>query len=390
MRNTSPQLLFLSHYGANQQFQDWYVAIAALGYRVTVIVPKHIIYPNGYTSLRFSQPREINGVSYIPSRLWSKRHYNLSGYFPELPLQIHKLQPDAIIVTDDVYTRDVSQVIRWRKLLSPASQIVCWGQAKYLHNPSYHAPQIQRRLQRNLQNINKLVARNKYESQNIQQYISDAQQVRHMYWGTDTQQFYPRNISLQQKRSITGLDIHDTDIVISFLGRIVPEKGVLELVHAIQQLPSQYYAQIVGSGKTDYLHRITAYIQKHHLQHRIHIIPAQPYNTLPDIYAAADLVILPTLSRHNFSELFGRVLAEAMLTRTLVLGSDNGSIPEVIGNPQCIFPEADIAHLAGYIQRLIDLPASQKQAILDNNYQRALQQYTVQVAAQSLSDLIAL
>ena len=53
--------------------------------------------------------------------------------------------------------------------------------------------------------------------------------------------------------------------------------------------------------------------------------------------------MLPSLTRPNWKEQFGRVLIEAMASGVPVIGSDSGAIPDVIGQAGLIFPEGDFS-----------------------------------------------
>jgi glycosyltransferase involved in cell wall biosynthesis len=51
--------------------------------------------------------------------------------------------------------------------------------------------------------------------------------------------------------------------------------------------------------------------------------------------------VLPSLTRPNWIEKFGRVLIEAMACGVPVVGSNSGEIPNVIGEAGLIFKEGD-------------------------------------------------
>ena len=67
-----------------------------------------------------------------------------------------------------------------------------------------------------------------------------------------------------------------------------------------------------------------------------------------------DVLVLPSLTRANWKEQFGRVLVEAMACGTPPLGSSSGEIPNVIGDAGLVFPEGDASALAESLQRLMD------------------------------------
>ena len=108
--------------------------------------------------------------------------------------------------------------------------------------------------------------------------------------------------------------------------------------------------------------------------------------------AQLDVLVLPSLSRPNWIEQFGRVLAEAMSCETPPVGSDSGEIPYVIGNGGLVFKEGDAHDLAAQIQKLLDDPelyarlAQQgRQRVLDNYTQERIARQTYDVYTEMLS-----
>ena len=82
-----------------------------------------------------------------------------------------------------------------------------------------------------------------------------------------------------------------------------------------------------------------------------------PSGELPAEYRKIDALVLPSLTRPNWKEQFGRVLVEAMASGVPVIGSDSGAIPGVIGDAGRIVPEGDVVALAGALRDLRDQPA---------------------------------
>src|SRR5262249_7037082 len=74
----------------------------------------------------------------------------------------------------------------------------------------------------------------------------------------------------------------------------------------------------------------------------------------PDLIAAADLVVLPSLA-----EAFGLVLTEALYLGTPVVATRVGGIPEIVddGMNGVLVPPADSAALAATIVGLLEEPA---------------------------------
>jgi quercetin dioxygenase-like cupin family protein len=93
---------------------------------------------------------------------------------------------------------------------------------------------------------------------------------------------------------------------------------------------------------------------------------------VPSRLAQLDALVLPSLTRPNWKEQFGRVLVEAMACGVPVVGSDSGEIPRVIGQAGLSFPEGDagalrasLAELMGSERRRAELGARGRIRVLE-------------------------
>jgi glycosyltransferase involved in cell wall biosynthesis len=67
--------------------------------------------------------------------------------------------------------------------------------------------------------------------------------------------------------------------------------------------------------------------------------------------------VVPSLTRRNWREQFGRVAVEAMACGRPVVGAASGEIPRVLGAAGCVVPEGDAAALAAALTALLADPA---------------------------------
>jgi glycosyltransferase involved in cell wall biosynthesis len=96
---------------------------------------------------------------------------------------------------------------------------------------------------------------------------------------------------------------------------------------------------------------------------------------VPDRLRALDALALPSLTRPNWKEQFGRILIEAMACGVPVIGSDSGEIPHVIGDAGLIFPEGDVEALRSCLVRLMaEVPLQRELA--ERGRARVLAHYT--------------
>jgi glycosyltransferase involved in cell wall biosynthesis len=169
--------------------------------------------------------------------------------------------------------------------------------------------------------------------------------------------------------------------VLGYLGRLKEEKGLLTMVEALPQLPAYCRAVFIGNGPLKgALEERATQLQ---VAHRVTIRPGVPTSQVPVELSHMDVMVLPSLTRPNWKEQFGRTLAEAMSCETPVIGSDSGEIPHVIGDAGLVFKEGDAQALARAVLRLLG-DTSLYAGLVRRGRQRVLDHFTQeQIARQT-------
>jgi glycosyltransferase involved in cell wall biosynthesis len=146
----------------------------------------------------------------------------------------------------------------------------------------------------------------------------------------------------------------DRPFTVGYFGRLVEEKGVSVLLDACAALGGDWRLRMLGGGPL--LADLQAQADRLGLGERVTFLAQVPSAGMPGQYHQIDALALPSLTRPNWKEQFGRVLVEAMMSGVPVVGSDSGAIPDVIGDSGLIVPEGDAAALATALRRLRDEP----------------------------------
>jgi glycosyltransferase involved in cell wall biosynthesis len=170
---------------------------------------------------------------------------------------------------------------------------------------------------------------------------------------------------------------------VGYFGRMVEEKGVLVLLEAFAMLAGAPRLILLGGGV------LRGALQRRAEQlgitDRVEWRDQVASVRMPSQYHDIDALVLPSLTRPNWKEQFGRVLVEAMFSSVPVIGSDSGAIPDVIGDAGLIVPEGDAAALAAALRRLID-NADLRADLIARGLARAHARFTHErVAAETLA-----
>lgn len=154
------------------------------------------------------------------------------------------------------------------------------------------------------------------------------------------------------------------DILIGYLGRLTEEKGLRTLLHALAELRSLAW-RLVVVGRGIFEQEFLQVARSLNLESRVHIVGFVPHPEAPRHLSAFDLLVLPSESRPNWKEQFGRVLVEALACGTPVIGSDSGEIPFVIdaSGGGLVFREGDPADLARAIGELATAPERRRELV---------------------------
>jgi glycosyltransferase involved in cell wall biosynthesis len=139
--------------------------------------------------------------------------------------------------------------------------------------------------------------------------------------------------------------------VIGYAGRLVSEKGVADLLRAAAHLPGDWQVRLLGSGpEQKALEKLADSLG---IAGRVRFEGQIPSGEMPEHLARLHALVLPSHSRPNWVEQFGRILIEAMVSGVPVIGSDSGEIPNVIEDAGLVYPEGEIDALRERIERLI-------------------------------------
>jgi glycosyltransferase involved in cell wall biosynthesis len=167
-----------------------------------------------------------------------------------------------------------------------------------------------------------------------------------------------------------------------YAGRLVWEKGVHLLIEAVAGLDGDWRLRLLGAGPMR--SHLQAQANRLGIADRVHSEAAIPAEQVPAWMRQLDVLVLPSISRPNWKEQFGRVLVEAMACGVPVIGSTCGEIPNVVGNAGLLFPEGDVTGLRDCLAQLRD-DAGLRGRLAEAGQTRVVERFTQQrVAAETV------
>lgn len=164
------------------------------------------------------------------------------------------------------------------------------------------------------------------------------------------------------------------------VGRLSHYKGFASLLDALARTAE---ASLVLVGEGEESNRLRAQADRLGIRERVSFLGALEDADLLAAYAAADVLVLPSLDR---SEAFGLVLLEAMRTGLAVIASDipGSGVGQVFehGKSGLLVAPGDSHDLADALARLSE--PGLRQRIADAGHQRWLEKFTLAQSARSV------
>lgn len=162
--------------------------------------------------------------------------------------------------------------------------------------------------------------------------ISHSDKVYTLYNGMDVEYF--KNYSIDKSKVRAKYGIKDDDFVILYSGRLVPEKGVKELLLAFSKLENKNNLKMVIAGSARFGKMVKDKyffeLQKIASQCGGNVIFTGyiPYDSMPQLYKIADIGVIPSLCNDSFN----MTVIEYLACGVPIIISDMGAMHEIAGD----------------------------------------------------------
>ena len=173
--------------------------------------------------------------------------------------------------------------------------------------------------------------------------------------------------------------IPEEAVVISFVGRMVAEKGIHELMEAVKMLHSEQ-VWLIAAGDGPIAEELTA-----KPEHNMIFVGRLPREDVVALLLQSDIYCLPTI----YPEGFPTSVLEAAMCHAFVITTIHGDSKEIIKSPEygIVLPDNHPKHLSEAISSVLDR-ADIRKAAAERCYREVTEHYTWERTADKLLALI--
>ena len=348
------------------------------GIELTAIVPSEWRDRRGRVTL---ERAHVTGYELIAAPLRFNGQYHLH-FYPTLGRLLKQLRPDILHMDEEPYNLATWHALRTGQAVGARNLFFTWQNLNRRYPWPFRAFEVA-----NYRRAAYAIAGNRAAVDVLRAKDYRGPVAVIPQFGVDTEIFRPRTTD-DRRQTSTGQTPSSvvgrrSSVVIGYAGALIPEKGVDLLLRACAGLPDVgWWLAIAGDGPERA--QLGALAGTLGIGERVDFLGQRASTQMPDVYPTFDLLVLPSLTRPNWKEQFGRVLIEAMACGVPVIGSDSGEIPNVIGDAGLIFPEGDIDALRDSIASQFADP-ERRARYAEAGRQRVLAEFTqAQIAAATV------
>ena len=343
------------------------------GMELTVIVPPSWRDSRGVTRL---ERVHTEGYELLVTPMALNGHFHLH-FYPRLGRLLRRRRPDLLHMDEEPYNLATWQAMRFAHGLGVPACFFTWQNLYRTYPPPFRWFELH-----NFRHAAHAIAGN-HEAASVLRAKGYTGAVSVIpQFGVDPDIFSPCEQVLESGNQ---------GLVIGYAGGLVPEKGVDLLLQAVAGLDiGDWVLVIAGEGSEKA--RLQVLAEELGIAGRVSFLGRFPSTQMVDFYRSLHVLVVPSRTRPNWKEQFGRVLVEAMACGVVVVGSDSGEIPHVVGEAGLIFPEGDVAalrerlaRLSGDVQLRAELAQRGRQRVLANYTQAQVAAATFQVYQEMLT-----
>lgn len=273
---------------------------------------------------------------------WLGPAQNYLHWYPSLPRLLREFRPDVIDVWEETWSLCSAHVCLLRDTILPSAKIVVETEQNILKNLPRPFEALRSVV---LKRADFCIGRSE-EAVGVLRAKGYNGPAAFVPNAVDAELFHP----LPRAECRRELGLPEINFLAGYVGRLVEEKGVFDLLDALVLCAPE--TQLVFAGDGAAREGLEKRVQELGLSARVLFLPSRPQCQLPVVMNALNVLVLPSRTTRSWKEQFGRVLIEAQACAIPVVGSDSGAIPHVVGNAGLVFPEGEVRALARALEHL--------------------------------------
>ena len=291
-------------------------------------------------------------------------------------LELRHIKPDIIHLEEEPDSLVALQVVLARHLLARQAKVILFTWQN-IDRPRSRA--VDGLMQFVMHHTDRMIAGNQEAMQVLRRHNFNKPIDVLPQLGVDTSTFYPHNgRAVRVQLGLRGF-------VVGYAGRLVAEKGLDTLIAAASRIPDTSVL-LVGAGPMQ--HELQTQALLHGITERVHFVPPVAHEQIPSFLNAMDVFVLPSRTTPTWKEQFGHVLIEAMACGIPVVGSDSGSISEVIDDAGLLFQQDCVNGLTERLLSIRDDPPLRAR-LQARGLERVQAHYTHQRIAEQTAKIYA-
>jgi glycosyltransferase involved in cell wall biosynthesis len=196
--------------------------------------------------------------------------------------------------------------------------------------------------------------------------------------GKDTDMFDPARCDRAASRQRYGLDDYR---ILMFPGAPRPYKGVEDVLQALDLIgePDIKLVIVGGSPYDDYDQKLTRQWGHHIIQ-----LPKIPHDQMPDVIAAADVIVVPQHDTPAAQAQFPLKITDGMAMAKPILATQVGDIPSILADTGYLVPARNPAAIARQLRQIfVDIEQAHQRGYQAR--QRCIHDYSIDTMAQLLN-----
>ncbi|HSZ14978.1 MAG TPA: glycosyltransferase family 4 protein [Solirubrobacteraceae bacterium] len=365
------RLMVISHPAVVSVNQEVYLELQRRGWQIAIVVPDRWRHEYAATDVA---PQALDGLqgALRPTRMAlpgrAQRHF----YLARCGAICARERPDVAFVEAESFSFSAAQ---WSRVLTRAN--VPFG-VQCAENIDRALPLPVRWMRGRVLRRSAFVAARSDTAVRLARAwgaTGDVAFAPHAVPGWETEQAGPPSASGQP---------NPRPFTVGYAGRLVPSKGLADLLAAVRQLDAPVELVLIGDGE------LRAQLEGQSIPgSKVRVVDGLSHEQMAAGYAQMDVLALPSRTTPTWKEQFGRVIVEALWCGVPVVGSDSGEIPwliELTGGG-LTFPEGQPQLLAKQLRALREDP--ELGARLANTGRAAVERlFTVPAATDPLERML--